>query len=222
MKIHYFREGIKDDSFNPVKTTILVDRSMFSDYNSVMNLYSNFKRLQKNDIVPQGHTISALTQGCGGGGQGCGSFGHGRGRGGNLRSSRLVPQEEVKKVTDVEAKRYPTNVYSTFTPAQKAKHWQLLHPEQTPGSRPTKNSRNGTGATASGLTNSIAEFKTDVSSAATAILNFTDATNTQSDDKESDMTRDSRWGRPSGDNCDNRNNPALACQDPGKKSKNNN
>jgi hypothetical protein len=46
MKIHYFEEGIKDDSFNSVQTTILVDRSKFPYFNSVMNLYSNFKRLQ--------------------------------------------------------------------------------------------------------------------------------------------------------------------------------
>ena len=59
MKIHYFKEGIKDDSFNSGKTTILVDRSRFPDFNSVMNLYSNFKRSQKNAIIPQDRTISA-------------------------------------------------------------------------------------------------------------------------------------------------------------------
>ncbi len=68
MKIHYFQEGIKDDSFDSVKTTILVDRSKFQDFNSVMNLYANFKRPQKNDIVPQGRIILALNQGRGGGG----------------------------------------------------------------------------------------------------------------------------------------------------------
>ena len=68
MKIHYSEEGIKDNSFNSVKTTILVDRSKFQDFNSIMNLYANFKRAPKNDIVPQGHTILALNQGRGGGG----------------------------------------------------------------------------------------------------------------------------------------------------------
>ncbi len=68
MNIHYFEEGIKDDSFNSVKTMILSDRKKFPDFISVMNLYSNFKRSQKNDIVPQGRTISALNQGRGGGG----------------------------------------------------------------------------------------------------------------------------------------------------------
>jgi hypothetical protein len=77
MKIHYFQEGIKDDSFNPVKTMILVDRSKFQEVNSVMNLYTNFKRTQKNDIVPQGRTILALNRGRSGGG---------RGRGGSSRS----------------------------------------------------------------------------------------------------------------------------------------
>ena len=87
MKIHYFEEGIKDDSFSSVKTTILVDRSKFPTFASAMGLCSNFKRSQKNDIVPQGCTILALTQGCGGGGQGRGGFGRGRGRGrgGNSR-----------------------------------------------------------------------------------------------------------------------------------------
>ena len=175
MKIHYFKEGINDDSFNSVKTTILVDCSKFPDFNSVMNICSNFKPSQKNDIVPQGRTSLALTQGHGGGGRGRSGFGRGRGHSGNSRSSWLVPQEEVSKVTDVEVKRYLANVYSTFTPAQKAKHWQLLNPGKTPGSGPTKNSRSGTGVTASGMTNLIAEFKTAMSFAATAILNFTDA-----------------------------------------------
>ena len=61
MKIHYFQEGIKDDSFDPVKTTILVDRLKFQDFNSVMNLYANFKCTQKNDIVPQGRTTNGIS-----------------------------------------------------------------------------------------------------------------------------------------------------------------
>ena len=43
MKIHYFQEGIKDDSFDPVRTMILADRSKFQEFNSIMNLYTNFK-----------------------------------------------------------------------------------------------------------------------------------------------------------------------------------
>jgi hypothetical protein len=114
MKVHYFKEGIKDDSFNSVKTMILADRKKFPDFISVMNLYSNFKRTQKNDITPQGRTISTLNQGRGGGGRGRGRTGRGRGRGGNLRSSGIVPQEEVNKVTGLKAKIYPPAIYNTL------------------------------------------------------------------------------------------------------------
>ena len=117
MKIHYFIEGIKDESFNSIKTTILADHSKFPNFASVMGLYSNFKCLQMSDVVPQACTVSALTQGHGGGGQGRGRSGRGRGRGGNSCASRLVPQEEVDRLTDIEAKHYPTKVYNNFTPA---------------------------------------------------------------------------------------------------------
>ncbi len=133
----------------------------------------------------------------------------GGGGGGNSPASGLVPQEEIDKVTNVKAKRYPTDVYNSFTPAQKAKHWQLMHPGKIPGTRPAKGARGGFGATASGMTNQIAEFKTAMSSAASAISDFTAATNkcAAADDEESDLTRDSGWGRP---HSDNRDNPALA------------
>ena len=58
--------------------------------------------------------MSALNQGCGGGGRGRGGSGRGRGRGGNSRASGLVPQEEVNKVAGIEAKHYPTDVYNTL------------------------------------------------------------------------------------------------------------
>ena len=215
MKIHYFEEGIKDDSFNSVKTMILADRKKFPDFISVMNLYSNFKRTQKNDIAPQGRTISALNQGRGG--RGRGGTGRGRGRGGNSRSSGIVPQEEADKVTGIKAKRYPMAIYNTFTPAMKAKHWQLMNPGQTPGTGPAKGTR-GT-APASGMTSQIAEFQTAMSTAVTAISDFMAATQKHAaDDEESDLTRDSRWGCL----CDNnRDNPALGRQDSVlKKSKN--
>jgi hypothetical protein len=212
MKIHYFEEGIKDDSFNSVKTMILADRTKFPDFTSVMNLYSSFKRTQKNDIAPQGRTISALNQGRGGGGQGRGGTGRGRGRGrgGMPRSFGLVPQEEIDKVTGIENKIYPDEIYNTFTPAQKAKHWQLKYPGQTPGTGPAKSTRGA----ATGMTSQLAEFKTAMSTAATAISDFTAATKRAADDEESELTKDSGWGR-------NRDSPALGRQDSvPKKSKN--
>ena len=69
----------------------------------------------------------------------------------------------------------------------------------------------------SDMNHQIAEFKTAMSSAATAILDFTAAIQKcAADDKESDLTKDSGWGRPGF----NRDNPALGRQDSaGKKPK---
>jgi hypothetical protein len=206
MKVHYFEEGIKDDSFNSVKTMILADRKKFPDFISIMNLFSNFKRTQKNNIAPQGRTISALNKGRGGGGRGCDGTGCGRGHGGNSCSSGIVPQEEVNKVTGLEAKIYPLEIYNTFTPAQKAKVWQLRNPGRIPGTGPAKGARGA--ALAPGMTSQIAEFQSAMSTAATAISDLTAATQKcAADDKEPDLTRDSGWGRP------NHDNPALGRQD---------
>ena len=212
MKIHYFEEGIKDDSLTAAKTMILADRTKFPDFTSVMNLYSNLKRTQKTDIAPTGRTISALNQGRGGGGRGRGGTGRGRGRGrGSMpRAFGLVPQAEIDKVTGLEAKNYPDEIYNAFTPAMKAKHWQLKYPDQVPGTGPAKSTRGDT----TGLTSQIAEFKTAMSTAATAISDFTATTKRAADDEESELTKDSGWGR-------NRDSPALGRQETvPKKSKN--
>ena len=126
-----------------------------------------------------------------GGGRGRGRSGCGSGHGGNSRACGLVPQEEVDKVTKIEATSYPTKVYNTFTPAQKTNYWQLMNPGKTPGSGPTKSSARGPGATAYGVSISVAEFETAMSFAATAILDFTAETNKRTADKDLDLTKDS-------------------------------
>ncbi len=122
-------------------------------------------------------------------------------------------------MTGIEAKHYPMEIYLTFTPAQKAKHWQLMHPGQTPGTGPAKGARGGAAVTASGMTSQIAEFKSAMSTDATAISDLTAAAQKRAaDDEVSDQTRDGGWGRPRGNNHDN---PALGRQDSvSKKSKN--
>ncbi len=57
-----------------------------------------------------------------------------------------------------------------------------------------------------GMTSQIAEFKTAMSTAGTVISDFTAATKRTADDEESDLTKDSGWGR-------NRDSPALGRQD---------
>jgi hypothetical protein len=42
------------------------------------------------------------------------------------------PQEEVKKVMTIQNKHYPMSVYNKFTPAEKAKLWNLKNLRKTP------------------------------------------------------------------------------------------
>jgi hypothetical protein len=66
MKIHYFEDGITDPSFASVKSTILVHRAKFQEFDAVMHLYVNYKRSQKAEApTHQACNVSAL-QGCGG------------------------------------------------------------------------------------------------------------------------------------------------------------
>ncbi len=81
MKIHYFEEGIKDPTLDAARNAILVNRSQFPDFDSVMQLYVTSKRSQKSEATPPGRQLSAIT-GRGGGGRGRDGAGRGgRGRG---------------------------------------------------------------------------------------------------------------------------------------------
>jgi hypothetical protein len=60
MKIHYFEDGITDPSFATVKSTIMVDRTRFQDFESVMRVYVNFNI--RNGFMPHimGHKLSHI------------------------------------------------------------------------------------------------------------------------------------------------------------------
>ncbi len=90
MKIHYYEDGITDPSLAVVKTTILVDRTKFKDFESVMRVYVHFKLAHKPEAPAQKvHNVSAL-QGRGGGRQGRGGRGRGGRGGGSLNGG--IPQ----------------------------------------------------------------------------------------------------------------------------------
>ncbi len=195
MKIHYFEDGISDSSFASVKSTIMVDRQKFQEFDAVMRFYVNYKRTQKAEApTHQAHNVSAL-QGCGGGRQGRG--GRGRdGRGGlDARLRGIVTQKEVDKVTPVKAKWYPYSKYSKFTPIEKQKNYQLMK---------KTNKTNKSSATVTELMSAASA----VSAAALAISELTATTNkhTATEDgktNDDDAAADSAWGW-------NRNNPAIA------------
>jgi hypothetical protein len=123
-----------------------------------MQLYVNFKRLQKAEAPSyQARNVSAL-QGCGGGRQGRGGHGGGRSGGPNARVLGLVPQEEVDKVTTVENWYYPALGYNKFTLAKKAKHFKLKNTGKIPATGPSgrkTNKTNKSSATVAELTSAV-------------------------------------------------------------------
>jgi hypothetical protein len=106
MKIHYFEDGISDPSLATVNTTILVDPTRFKDFESVMRVYVNFKRAQKPEAPAQQVCNVSALQGRGGGRQGRGGRGGGGKSGSGGRLNGGIPQEELDKVTTVEACYY--------------------------------------------------------------------------------------------------------------------
>jgi hypothetical protein len=205
MKVHYFEDGFTDPSFASVKSTILVDCTKFQEFDVVMHLYVNYKRSQKAEApIHQARNVCAL-QGCRGGRQGRGGCGRGGqgGPGGCLSGG--VPQEEVDKVSTIEAWYYSPEDYAKFTPAKKQKHFQLMRAAKAARS-PAKTSNSL--ATVAELTTAISA----VSAAALAISELT-AAPTKHHAAECEETNDSNaidvppWGR-------NRDNPAIAgCQE---------
>jgi hypothetical protein len=127
MKIHYFEDGITDSSFASIKSMIMVDRKKFQEFEAVMRLYVNYKCMQKAEApTHQAHNVSTL-QGHGSDIQGRGGSGRGGQGGHDARSKGVVPQEEVDKVTTVEARFYPHSEYIKFTPTKKQRHYQVMN-----------------------------------------------------------------------------------------------
>jgi hypothetical protein len=201
MKIHYFEDRITDSSFAAVKSTMLVDRTRVQDFESMMRIYVNFKRSQKAEAPAQHACNVSALQGRGGGRQGRGGRGRG-GRGGSGgRLNGGIPQEEVDKVTTVEACYYSPDDYAKFTPAKKQKHFQLMRAAKAAKS-PTKTSNTST---------TVAELMTTVSTvsaAASAISELTAATTKRAatecgETKDRDVISEPKWGR-------NRNNHTVS------------
>jgi hypothetical protein len=199
LKIHYFEDGISDPSLAAVKTSILCDPSRFEDFESVMTVYVNLKRTQK----PEAHQVRNVSavQGRGGGRQGRGGRGRG-GRGGSGgRPNGGIPQEEIDRVTTVEARYYTKEEYEKFTPAEKQKHFQLMRAAKA-AKNPAKTSSNST------MIAELTAAVSAVSTAASAVSELTAASAKRSAadcgvSTDNDDYDNPSWGR-------NRDNPAVA------------
>ncbi len=126
MMILYFEDGIKDPTLDAARNAILVNLLQLQDFDSIMHMYLTSKCSQKSEAaVLQGRQLSAITgRGGGRGGGGAGRGGRGRGDP-KARQRELVSQAKTDKVTTVENKYYPKELYAKFSATKKAKHWQL-------------------------------------------------------------------------------------------------
>ncbi len=202
MKIHYFEEGIKDPTLDAARNAILINHVQFPDFDSVMQLYVTSKHGQNSEaVVHHVRQLSAITGHGGGRGRG------GAGRGGrgwgdpNARQKGLVSQADIDKVTNIENKHYPKEVYAKFSVAEKAKHWQLRNPGKERGTGSAGGKKTGINAT------NVSEFASAISSAVSAISALSDNTKRTADEEETD------------DDPSNRKNPALVRQSKKSKSK---
>jgi len=162
-------------------------------------MYVTSKQSQKSESgVSPGRQISILTGGRGGG-RGDGGAGRGgRSRGDpDARRKGLVSQADIDKVTTVENKHYPEEVYAN-TAAEKAKHWQLRlrNPGKERGTGPAGGRRSRISVT------NVSDFATAISSAVSAISALSDTTKRANEEGTDDDPTDQS----------NRDNPSLACQ----------
>jgi hypothetical protein len=192
MKILYFQDGIKDQTLESVRATIVLGKAegKFQDFDSVMNMYLTFKRSQKSSTP-----TTRVWQGA----RWWRAWYWGRGDP-DARKKGLPSQADIDKCTHIKKKRYPRDEYNKFTPAEKAKHWQLFHPNTTPGTGPMTSAKRS----ASSIDSKLEKLTTAVTSAVSVISSLSNTT--------AKLVGSSVPDSPASDDMSNRNNPALACQ----------
>ncbi len=200
MKIQYFEDGITDPSLATVKTTILVDRTRFEDVDSVMRVYVNFKRRRSQKPRPSKFAMSLPSKVVEVVGRAVEDMEE-VDKVDQVAALMEVSQEEIDKVTTIEARYYSPDEYAKFTPAEKQKHFQLMCAAKAAKS-PAKTS--STSATMAELTTAVSA----VSAAASAISELTVAS-TKGAAADCEVTNDSDANDQPGWGC-NRDNAAVA------------
>ena len=160
-----------------------------------MTTYMTFKRAQTS-LAPTSRVFAVSTK----------SDGHGGGTkrdDADARKRGLPPQAEIDKCTQIVTKHYSKAEYKKFTPAERARLWQLNNPGVTPGTgKKTSGKR-----TAESMDSKIAALTTVMTSAVSVISSLSNATTKMADSSVSEITDNIGC-----DDAANRTNPALARQ----------
>ena len=146
-----------------------------------------------------------------------GQGGPGRGRGGccggNDREASKPTQDKIDACTHIKAKSYESKEYKAFTPAKKAKHWQLMNP-----TKPSRGAARGGGGLGGGGCNGgcrYGEYDLEVRQCKTPSSTIFETSTKRS--KYEDTTDDGSDLFLSTDDestNSNRKNKALACSSP--------
>ncbi len=196
-KILHFQQGIKDPTFEPVHTSIIIGKAdgKFQDFDSVMTTYMTFKQAQMSlALTSRVSAVSTKSDGRRGGAKQDDA---------EARKRGLPPQADIDKCTHIVKKHYPKAEYHKFTPAKKARLWQLNNPGVTPGTGKKTLSK----CPADSMDSKIAALTTAMTFAVSMILSLSNATSKMADSSASEVP-----DNPGCDDTSNRTNPALARQ----------
>ena len=120
-KIMLFQTGVTDPYFTTVKALISSQRYKYSTFESVKEEYLNFMRTSPRpehvrDPANDSRHISATK-----------TNRYNQTKGGPGKSSKPPTQAEIDACDHIKLKKYSQAEYDKFTPAEKAKHYQLKH-----------------------------------------------------------------------------------------------
>ncbi len=196
-KILHVQQGIKDPTFEPVHSSIIVSKAdgKFQDFDSVMTTYMTFKQAQMS-LAPTSRVSAVSTKSDG-------RRGGAKRDDAEARKRGLPPQADIHKCTYIVKKHYSKAEYCKYTPAKKARLWQLNNPGMTPGTgKKTSGKR-----PADSMDLKIATPTTAMTSAMSVISSLSNATAKMANSSASEVPNN-----PGCDEASNRTNPALACQ----------
>jgi hypothetical protein len=138
----WFQDGIRDPSLNAVKASINANHANFTDFDSVIDAYVEFKRTDNPTNDSKTRQVVSVARG----GHGGGNFPRRPDRGQGPQTPDkcqmgLVPQSEVDKQIHIVNRHYSDAEWTQLTPAEKQKIWQLRNAGKTPGTGPTRRDR---------------------------------------------------------------------------------
>jgi hypothetical protein len=188
LKILWFEQGIKTTAMDPVKASILTQKSSYTTFQAIQDAYVDYYRKVALTDPAKTRQIATVRAGRRTGTQQRSS--NGQGQGNNARSRGVFTKEELDGCHIVN-KDYSKKEYKKLTSLQKMKLWILRNPGKTPGEGPTRKDNRDRSSVASTSTASTGK-----------------RTREADDDMDAEEDGEAQGNNPSWGR--NRDNPAVA------------